>query len=90
MKNNTQNAGTASVMDDHSILFTFLNNSTPTKSNRGVVAAAGIASNKGAKKLDMQNRKPHTIVLRPVFAPALIPAALSGDKRIGGPLYNPK
>ena len=86
IKNRTQNAGTASDMDDQSILFTFLKSNTPTIINNGVVAAAGIASNKGAKKLDKQNRKPQTIVLKPVFAPALIPAALSGDKRIGGPL----
>mmetsp|Transcript_33716 Transcript_33716/g.48919 ORF Transcript_33716/g.48919 Transcript_33716/m.48919 type:complete len:212 (+) Transcript_33716:481-1116(+) len=53
--------------------------------NNGAVPAAGTAAKIGPKNADIPNNTPHTKVERPVFAPALIPAAVSGEMRIGGP-----
>ena len=50
------------------------------------VPAAGISANMGAKNTDTKNSSPHTTVLSPVLAPALIPAADSGLINMGGPL----
>ena len=47
--------------------------------------AFGIFSNKGAKNTETQKNIPANTVLSPVRAPALIPAADSGDIRMGGP-----
>lgn len=52
--------------------------------------AAGISANSGPKKVAIANNIPHTSVLNPVLAPALIPAADSGLMMIGGPLLNPE
>ena len=48
-----------------------------------------MAWKKGEKKADKQNKIPHTKVLSPVRAPALIPAADSGDRSMGGPVITP-
>ena len=42
----------------------------------GAVPAFGTFSNIGLNKRENENSKPHTIVLKPVLAPALIPAPL--------------
>ena len=52
---------------------------------RGDVAASGIASNKGENSIARTKHNPPTTALRPVFAPALIPAPDSGLINIGGP-----
>lgn len=54
-------------------------------SRRGAVPVAGIEEKKGPKKEEAAKRTPQTNVLRPVLAPALIPAADSGDSKTGGP-----
>ena len=41
--------------------------------------------NIGVKKVEAANKIPQNKTLRPVLAPDLIAAALSGDMRIGGP-----
>ena len=53
------------------------------------VPAVGIPSKSGAKKTATQKNNPATTVLRPVLAPALMPAADSGEIRMGGPPKNP-
>jgi hypothetical protein len=55
----------------------------------GAVAAAGTASNIGAKNDDNKNKMPHITVDIPVFAPALIPAADSGEMSTGIPDMQP-
>ena len=55
----------------------------------GAVPAAGMAASRGEKKVEMPNNSPQTTVLRPVRAPALMPAADSGEMRMGGPLRYP-
>ena len=37
------------------------------------IPAAGISAKKGAKNAERRKSSPHTIVLRPVLAPALMP-----------------
>lgn len=53
--------------------------------SRGAVPAAGTAAKMGLKKIAIPNSTPQTKVDKPVFAPALIPAAVSGEIKIGGP-----
>ena len=50
-----------------------------------MVPALGIPWNKGAKNVAKQKSKPATTVLNTVLAPALIPAADSGEISMGGP-----
>ena len=69
IKNNTQNAGTASGKQVQSSCFTFWNSKIPTMIRRGAVALFGIHSKKGEKNVERQKRRPQTIVLSPVFAP---------------------
>ena len=61
----------------------------PIPMSIGAVAAGGTASNIGAKNDDNKNNIPHTTVDIPVFAPALIPAADSGEIRTGIPAMLP-
>ena len=61
----------------------------PIMSRTGLVPAWGTCCSRGATNIDRRNRTPHTIVLSPVLAPALMPAADSGDINIGGPLRAP-
>ena len=56
-----------------------------TMMSSGAVPAAGTAAKMGLKKVDTPNSTPHTRVDSPVLAPALMPAAVSGEIRIGGP-----
>lgn len=66
-----------------------INERVPIPISIGAVAAGGTASNIGAKNDDNKNNTPHTTVDIPVFAPALIPAADSGDIRTGMPVILP-
>eukprot|EP01033_Poteriospumella_lacustris_P005217 gene5216-gene5753 len=69
--------------------FVFVNNVKPTNKSNGDVPVGGTLENNGQKKIVTRNNIPHTKVLNPVRAPALIPAAVSGDNRIGGPEKKP-
>ena len=73
ISNNTKKAGIASSGEDHLILLVFINKVNPTNNSKGDVPAAGIFSNTGHKNTEILNKIPHTKVLNPVFAPALIP-----------------
>ena len=56
-----------------------------TMMSSGAVPAAGTAAKMGLKKVATPNSTPHTRVDSPVLAPALMPAAVSGEIRMGGP-----
>jgi hypothetical protein len=51
----------------------------------GAVPAAGTALKTGQKNTENPKNMPHTTVDSPVLAPALMPAADSGDTNMGGP-----
>lgn len=53
----------------------------------GAVPAAGTAANIGEKKVAKPNNIPQTRVLRPVFAPALIPVRGGGGGKHNRLLY---
>mmetsp|Transcript_9203 Transcript_9203/g.12593 ORF Transcript_9203/g.12593 Transcript_9203/m.12593 type:complete len:126 (-) Transcript_9203:160-537(-) len=55
----------------------------------GLLPAEGTFSNKGLKNSDSKKKNPHTTVLSPVLAPALIDADDSGDTKIGAELMKP-
>jgi hypothetical protein len=57
----------------------------PTIMRSGAVPAAGTALKTGQKNTENPKNMPHTTVDSPVLAPALMPAADSGDTNMGGP-----
>ena len=71
----TTKAGRAVELSFQSSFTEFLNSIQPIIISSGDVAHEGIDLKRGAKKVERQKSTPHTHVLRPVFAPALIPAA---------------
>ena len=81
----TKKAGMASDGTAHLMRLTFTKRSMPTKISSGVVPAGGTAEINGPKNTDTPKHSPQTIVLSPDLAPALMPAADSGEIKMGGP-----
>ena len=89
MKNNVQNAGRVYLSSVKSSRWIFIKSVTPIAMSIGDVPATGIAAKNGPKNMAPINKIPQTTALRPVLAPAAIPAAVSELIVNGGPKHIP-
>lgn len=86
----TRNAGNASVKSVKSMFTTLVSISPPIIMRIGAIAVSGTSLIKGMKKSDDKINKPVTTEVKPVFPPAVIPAAVSTVETDGLVPKNPQ